>query len=79
MVKTRFSEINVKAATITGAIIGFLCWLLVVLLSFSSYMMSVFGSPFHTYSFLSLFAGIFGGAFVGWLIAIIYNWALKLK
>ncbi len=79
MAKTGFSEINVRAATITGTVIGFLCWLLVIPLSLSSYMMSTFASPFHTFSLLSLVAGIFGGALVGWLVAIIYNWALKLK
>lgn len=36
MAKT-FSEINVKAAAITGAILGFLCWLLVIPYSYSGY------------------------------------------
>ncbi|MDE1823845.1 MAG: hypothetical protein KGI00_01915 [Candidatus Micrarchaeota archaeon] len=34
-----FSEINVKAAAITGAVIGFLCWLLVIPYSFPGYGM----------------------------------------
>lgn len=32
-----FSEINLKAAAITGAIFGFLCWLLVIPYSYSGY------------------------------------------
>lgn len=37
MTKQTFSCINVKAAAITGAIVGFLCWLLVIPYGFSGY------------------------------------------
>ncbi len=37
MAKQTFSEISVKAAAITGAVIGFLCWLLFISFSFSGY------------------------------------------
>lgn len=36
MAKT-FAEINVKTAAITGAVLGFLCWLLVIPYSYSGY------------------------------------------
>ncbi len=39
MSKQTFSGISVKAAAITGAVIGFLCWLLVIPFSFSGYGM----------------------------------------
>ena len=43
MAKQTFSGISVKAAAITGAVIGFICWLLVIPFSFSGYgMMSYF-------------------------------------
>ncbi len=44
MAKQIFSGISVKAAAITGTIIGFLCWLLVIPFSFSGYgMIGYFG------------------------------------
>lgn len=85
MAKINFSVINVRAATITGAIFGFLCWLLFTpygtpyygimgyMMGYSTYMMGVF----H-YSPLSILTDIVLGAIAGALIAIIYNWALKL-
>ena len=93
MAKT-FSEINVKAATITGAILGFLCWLLVIPYSYSGYglmgYMMGYGSNvvtngtymmdiFHNYSPLSILVDIVLGVIIGAIIAIIYNWTLKLK
>jgi hypothetical protein len=39
MAKQTFSRISVKAAAITGAVIGLLCWLLAIPFSFSGYWM----------------------------------------
>ncbi len=90
-----FSEINVKAATITGGALGLLCWLLVIPYSASGYgimgYMTGYNSGsnvisgtgmmdiFHNYSPLSIVIDIVLGAIAGALIALIYNWALKLK
>ena len=44
MAKRTFSGISLKAAIVTGAIVGFLCWLLVIPYSFSGYgMMGYYG------------------------------------
>ncbi len=83
-----------KAATITGGILGFLCWFLVIPYSYSGYGMigymmgygpiGVVNQPymmdiFHNYSPLSIVLDVIIGAVLGALIAILYNWALKLK
>ena len=74
MAKQTFSEISVKAAAITGAVIGFLCWLLFISFSFSGYgtvgyfggygMMNGYtgymvGSVFHNATFGYMMNGIF--------------------
>ncbi len=74
-----FSEINVKAATITGAILGLLCWLLVVPYGFVGYGMMGYGSAFRVYGLLSVVLDAALGAIAGAVIGIIYNLALKLK
>ena len=78
-----FSQISVKAAAITGAVLGFLCGL------FSIGMVGMMGLPYAgmtmmggSYSVLGWLTAIYGlviGAVVGGLIAIVYNWALSLK
>ncbi len=79
--KMNFSQINVKAAAITGAVIGFLCWLLVIPYGFSGYglMGNMMGDIFHSYSAISVVLDIIIGAILGAAIGIVYNWALKLK
>ncbi len=87
-----FSEINVKAAAIAGAILGFLCWLLVIPYGVSGYGMMGYmmgylypaGSTgmvdiFHNYSPLSILLDVVLGALAGAAIGWAYNWALKLK
>ncbi len=37
MAKQNFPEINVKAAVVTGSVLGFICWLLVIPYSYSGY------------------------------------------
>ncbi len=91
MAKSNFSEINVKAAAITGAIVGFLCWLLVIPFSFSGYGMMGYVTGtlgtgiypvtdvFHNYSVFSIVVDITISAILFAAVALIYNWALKLK
>ena len=59
--KQTFSGISVKAAAITGAVIGFLCWLLVIPFSFYGYgMMGYFGG----YGMMNGYTGyMIGGVF----------------
>ena len=74
MAKQTFSEISVKAAVITGAVIGFLCWLSFISFSFSGYgtvgyfgrygMMNgytgyMMGGVFHNVTFGYMMNGIF--------------------
>lgn len=84
MAKISYSEINVKAATITGAVIGFLAWLIMfpwyTMTGFGSYgvmgyMMGYFSTVFSP---LSVIVSIICGAIAGVIIAVMYNWALKL-
>lgn len=93
MAKT-FAEINVKAAAITGAVLGFLCWLLVIPYSYSGYglmgYMMGYGANavyngtymmdiFHNYSPYSILLDVVLGAIAGTIIGVVYNLALKLK
>jgi Na+/melibiose symporter-like transporter len=85
MPKANFSEINVKAAIITGAIIGFLAWLVMVpwygVTGFSRFGMMGYMIGYSSYVFipLSILVVVICSAIAGALIAIVYNWALKLK
>lgn len=87
MAKISYPEINVKAAIIAGAVLGFLFWVFGLGIGFASmpmygfmggmmgyYMVGYAG--FVVVYFISL---IVIGAILGLLIAIAYNWALKLK
>ncbi|MDE1833644.1 MAG: hypothetical protein KGH58_04470 [Candidatus Micrarchaeota archaeon] len=95
MAAGRFSEISIRAAAITGAVLGFLCWLLVMPYGALSggahygimgYMMGYYGGT-ATYPSaaiggiwaLSVLFGAIGGAIAGAVLAVVYNWALKLK
>ena len=89
MAKTNFAEINVKAATITGAIIGFLCWLLIIPQGSSGYMYGMMGyitgygtgmmGGFGSYGLLSIILDVALGAMLGIVIALVYNWAITMK
>ncbi len=78
---TSFSKINVKAAAVTGAVLGFLCWLLIIPFGFMGYggMMTGFWGIFHGYTIASVAIDVVLSAALGGLIAVIYNWALSLK
>lgn len=83
MAKINYSEINVKAATITGALVGFLCWVFGSLIGFTNISMYGFVGYYMIgyagFAVLYLIFLIVIGAIIGLLIAMIYNWALKLK
>ncbi|MDE1857156.1 MAG: hypothetical protein KGH98_03690 [Candidatus Micrarchaeota archaeon] len=91
MAKPKYPDINVRAAAITGAILGFLCWLLVIpygagygmmgyMMGYSYGTSATYGMGlFHNYSPLSIFADIVLGAIAGAVIGIVYNWALRLR
>ena len=87
MAKSNYSRINVRAATITGAIIGFLFWL---------FMVPWYGMMgFNTYGAMGYMMGGYAGSVVGWplyiiiaiicgaiagaVIGLVYNWAITLK
>ena len=85
MAKSNFSGINVRAATITGSVIGFLFWLFMVpwygMMGFNTYgmmgyMMSYTNSVFGP---LSIIIAIICGAIAGAVIGLVYNWAITLK
>lgn len=87
MVKVNYSAINVKAATITGAVVGFIFWIFGLAMGFTSMPMYGFMNGMMGY-YMAGYAGFVGlyflsliiiGAIIGLLIAVIYNWALKLK
>ena len=85
MAKSNYSGINVNAATITGAVIGFLGGLLMVLwygiMGFNTYgamryMIGYAGSVvWPLFIIISIISGAVAGAIIGW----IYNWAITLK
>lgn len=87
MVKNIFSEINVKAATVTGAVIGLLCWLFgfgigfgnMPMYGFVNGMMGYYMMGYSSYVALYFLALVVVGAVIGFAIAIVYNWTLKLK
>ena len=89
MGKVNYSGINAKAAAITGGVVGFLCWLLIMPYSSSGYTYGMMGyvtgygtgmmNLSHSYSPLSIILDIVLGAIFGAVIALIYNWVLELK
>ncbi len=93
MTKSNYSGISMRAATITGGLIGFLFWLFMVLLygtmGFNTYgalgyMMggyagSVVGWPLYIMIAIILIIAIISGAIAGAVIGWIYNWAITLK
>jgi len=83
-----FSQINVRAAAITGAVVGGACWLLGAGIGFggmpmygfvSGGMMGYYMMGYSGYAVLYLIALGIIGAIVGAIIGIVYNWALRLK
>lgn len=84
MAKGNFYEINIKAAVVAGAVIGLLFFLLMMPYGVSAYgMMGYMYGTFHSvgvgYLLLMAVVGLIYGAITGAIIAIVYNWALKLK
>lgn len=84
MAKKSFLEINVKAAAITGAIIGFLASLFAVAwygmvgtgYGIMGYMMGY--APSLLVAPLIVVEAVICGAITGALIALLYNWLLKV-
>ncbi|MFH0714884.1 MAG: hypothetical protein V1847_03840 [Candidatus Diapherotrites archaeon] len=78
-----FSKISVKAATITGAVLGVLCgifWSAWGMTGLSYAGMGMMGALFGAWGVAgAIIANVILGAIVGALIGIIYNWALSLK
>jgi hypothetical protein len=87
MAKISYPEINVKAAIITGGFLGLLFWLVGLTMGFAGMPMYGFMSGMMGYYMVgySSFVGVYFifliviGAILGLLIAMAYNWALKLK
>lgn len=85
--KMNYSEINLKAAAITGAVLGFLAWFVMVpwylnagygAYGMMGYMMGL-GYAYASSALLSAIVTAICGAIAGAAIAIVYNWSLKLK
>lgn len=78
-----FSKINAKAATITGAILGFLCGVFATALVGGMGMayagMAMMGNAYAFFGWLTIIYGLVIGAVTGVLIAVVYNWALSVK
>ena len=72
-----------KAATITGAVLGFLCGLFAIgivgMMGMGYAGMTMMGNAYSTLGYVSILYGLVAGAISGALIALIYNWALSLK
>lgn len=87
MSKTNFSEINAKAAAVTGAVVGALCWVLgfgVGFLGTPAYgfmggMMGYYVGGYGGIAFLYLITLVVLSALLGAAIGLVYNWALELK
>ena len=89
MVKINYSGINVKAAAITGGVVGFLCWLLIIPQGSSGYMYGMMGyitgygtgmaGGFGSLVLLSMILDVALGAMLGIVIALVYNWAIMTK
>ncbi len=84
MVKINYSKINIKAAAITGAVIGFLCSLF-MMMSFGmmpmySIMSGIAGAGYQGFSVFYLYFIIYVtlvGIVIGTLIAVVYNYVLE--
>ncbi len=85
-------KLNAKAATVSGAVTGAVMHALFGLLVFGMpgsmmgaygsmyYGMMQFGAPAFAFGawITSIVLGLVAGGFVGWLIAVSYNWGLKI-
>ncbi len=86
-------KLNEKAAAISGAITGAVLHVLFGLFIWTTpgMMTGAYGNMYYgmmrfsnpTFEFggwiVSIILGLIVGAFVGWLIAVSYNWGLKKK
>ena len=83
MAKTAYSKINLKAAVITGAVIGFLCSLFGMIIGFGMMPMYGFMNAYAGYSLSSAFFlyfiiyAVVVGAVIGALISATYNYVLE--
>ena len=78
-----FSRISPNAATITGAIVGFLCGTFAIgvgsMMGASYYGIAMMSNVYSAIGIVTPVYGIVSGALAGAVIAWIYNWALSLK
>ncbi|MDE1854918.1 MAG: hypothetical protein KGH57_01175 [Candidatus Micrarchaeota archaeon] len=78
-------QINVKAAAIAGAVLGFLWFLFSTPygvmggLGYYGMMGYMMGYAYSGFGFVSVVLGAIIGAVAGAVVAIVYNWAAKLK
>lgn len=88
----KFAEINVKAAALAGAAVGFLSWLFGIgfgfagmpMYGFMTTMMGGYNMMGYYYGYASFavvyfIALIVIGALLGAVVSLVYNWVLKLK
>lgn len=79
------TQINVKAAAIAGAALGFLWFLfstpygMMSGVSYYGMMGYVMGYAYPGFGFASVIIGAIVGAIAGAVVAFVYNWATKLK
>lgn len=80
-----YSKINERAAAVTGAIVGLLCWVLGLGVGFGGMpmynLMNGMMGGYYGYSGLAtslLVSLAIAGAIVGAVIGFVYNWALEL-
>lgn len=86
MVKKNFSEINVRAAMITGAVLSSVVWLFGLGMGFggTGFMGGMMGyyagyAGFAAAYLLLLILVVIFGAVLGAVLAWVYNWALKFR
>jgi len=82
-IKIKHLILNPEGLTKTGAVVGFILWIFGLgwhgIIGQPSMMSALYGIPYmnmmmQSYMFIIL---VGGGALIGWLIAIIYNWSIK--
>lgn len=80
-----YSEVSLKAAAITGGVLGFLCSLFAVGYGFGMVPMysmmryTMVGNAYADFGLVSIIVLTVYGAIIGALIALVYNAALKMK
>ncbi len=86
MAKQAFLEIDIRAAAIAGAVIGFFWWLFAAPFGMAGtgfgtygFMGEMMGYAYSGLGFVGVLLGAVIGGIAGALVAVLYNWALRLK